>query len=115
VRRTQTSNTFKCAQCGFMVDRNPYGTRHRNHCPYCLWSKHVDESPGDRRSDCGSRMEPLSIGVRDDEWVVIHRCLGCGMLKSNRVAGDDNAAHLLSLAARPLARPPFPLDRLPAW
>jgi hypothetical protein len=30
----------------------------------------------------------------------------------NRIAGDDNEPALLSLAAQPMARPPFPLDRL---
>lgn len=73
----------------------------------------MDERPGDRRSDCRSKMEPIAIAVREEEWVVIHRCAGCGVLKLNRIAGDDNAALLISIAARPLANPPFPLDRLP--
>ena len=30
----------------------------------------------------------------------------------NRIAGDDNELALMSLAVRPLASPPFPLDRL---
>jgi ribosome biogenesis GTPase len=34
------------------------------------------------------------------------------MVRTNRIAGDDNAALLLSLAVRPLANPPFPLDKL---
>jgi RNHCP domain len=109
-----SSDTFRCVHCSFAIEKRAYGTRHRNHCPRCLWSRHVDERPGDRRSDCKSRMEPIAIAVREDDWVVIHRCLGCGVLKSNRIAGDDNVGHLISLAARPLANPPFPLDRLPA-
>jgi len=62
---------------------------------------------------CGSGMEPIAISVRGSgEWVLIHRCTGCGELKSNRAAGDDSPLLLLRLAVRPLAMPPFPLDRL---
>lgn len=63
--------------------------------------------------ECGSSMEPIAISVRGKgEWVIIHRCLGCGDLKSNRAAGDDSPLLLLRLAVRPLAMPPFPLDLL---
>jgi hypothetical protein len=73
----------------------------------------VDEDPGDRASDCQSSMEPIAITVRGDgEWVLIHRCQGCGVLHSNRTAGDDNPLLLFRLAVKPLAQPPFPLDRL---
>ncbi len=58
-------------------------------------------------------MEPIAISVRKGgEWVLIHRCQHCGELRANRVAGDDNALVLVSLAVRPLAQPAFPLDRL---
>ncbi len=89
------------------------GTSHRNHCPNCLWSRHLDDTPGDRAADCGARMEPLAISVRGDgEWVIVHRCTGCGVLHANRTAGDDNALPLTRLAVRPLAQPPFPFERL---
>jgi hypothetical protein len=59
-------------------------------------------------------MEPIAIWVRaDGEWALVHRCGTCKGVRVNRVAGDDNAHALLSLAARPMARPPFPLDKLP--
>lgn len=90
-----------------------YGTAHRNHCPNCLWSRHLDDTPGDRAAECGSSMEPIAICVRNDgEWVLIHRCTGCGVLHLNRTAGDDNPLLLLRLAVKPLAQPPFPLERL---
>ncbi len=89
------------------------GTRHRNHCPLCLWSCHVDHSPGDRDAECGAAMEPISISVRGSgEWVLVHRCRGCGEIHLNRIAGDDNALLLVRLAVRPLASPPFPLEVL---
>jgi hypothetical protein len=58
-------------------------------------------------------MEPIAIAVRGrGEWVLIHRCHACGVLDSNRTAGDDNVLLLTQLAVRPLAQPPFPLHLL---
>jgi len=58
-------------------------------------------------------MEPIAVGVRGDgEWVLIHRCTGCDALNLNRTAGDDNPLLLLRLAVRPLAQPPFPVERV---
>ncbi|MBO0714121.1 MAG: RNHCP domain-containing protein [Acidimicrobiales bacterium] len=104
---------FRCRHCGHDVPGTVPGTAHRNHCPACLWSRHLDRSPGDRSSDCGSSMEPIAICVRGDgEWVLVHRCLGCGVVHLNRSAGDDSPLVLLRLAVRPLAQPPFPLERI---
>ncbi len=105
--------SFRCVHCRLDVPMSAPGTAHRNHCPNCLWSRHVDDEPGDRASDCMASMEPIAITVRKDgEWVLIHRCNGCGELHSNRTAGDDNPLLLVRLAIKPLAQPPFPLDRL---
>jgi len=96
-----------------MVSAVAPGTRHRNHCPSCLWSRHVDASTGDRLADCGHAMEPIAIWVQPrGEWSIVHRCHGCGDLRCNRIAGDDNEFALASLAARPVARPAFPLERI---
>jgi RNHCP domain len=87
-----------------------FGTAHRNHCPNCLWSRHVDQFPGDRKASCQAAMEPVAVAVRPDgEWALIHRCTGCATLRENRIAGDDNVMVLMSVAARPLAQPPVPL------
>lgn len=105
---------FRCANCRRMISALAFGTEHRNHCPLCLWSLHVDVKSGDRNSDCRGRMEPISVWVKSDgEWAIVHRCTACGVLKSNRIAGDDNSFALMSLAAKPMASPPFPLDRMP--
>ena len=93
-----------------------YGSKHRNHCPYCLWSRHVDLEPGDRGNGCRGAMMPIGIDVRHNgEWSLIHRCTHCGELRTNRIAGDDQELALLQLVLRPLANPPFPLDALPTW
>jgi hypothetical protein len=95
------------------VYQEALGTKYRNHCPNCLWSRHLDDTPGDRDANCGSSMEPIAICVRSNgEWVLIHRCTGCDVLHLNRTAGDDNPLMLLRLAVKPLAQPPFPLERL---
>ncbi|QYK53422.1 MAG: RNHCP domain-containing protein [Fimbriimonadaceae bacterium] len=97
-----------------MVNPEGAGSHHRNHCPNCLHSLHLDDVPGDRSADCGSVMEPVALWVRKgSEWAVIHRCKSCGTLSSNRVAADDNPYVLLQLAAKPLANAPFPIERLP--
>jgi hypothetical protein len=104
---------FVCSYCGRALTPDPVGSGHRNHCPWCLRSLHVDDLTGDRESHCRGIMEPVAISVRQGkEWAIIHRCTECGVLKENRTAGDDNALALFSLAVRPVARPPFPLDRL---
>ncbi len=96
-----------------MISALALGTQHRNHCPCCLWSRHVDRGVGDRSAECGARMEPIAIWVRPDgEWAIVHRCVSCQGLKSNRIAGDDNEFVLMSLASRPISMPPFPLEQL---
>ena len=104
---------FTCRQCGREVVPEGAGSQHRNHCPNCLTSLHVDDEPGDRASDCGGRMEPVAVWVkRNGEWAIIHRCARCGKLSANRVAADDNPMKLMSIAMGPLSRPPFPLERI---
>jgi ribosome biogenesis GTPase len=99
--------------CGNTVKPEGAGGEHRNHCPNCLSSLHVDNKPGDRASLCKGIMEPIGVWVRKNgEWAVIHRCRSCGALSSNRIAADDNLALLLSIAVKPLAMPPVPLERL---
>ena len=91
-------DSFTCKVCGRLVVPAGAGSEHRNHCPNCLHSLHVDIEPGDRASGC--------------EWAVIHRCRRCGALSSNRVAADDNPMKLMSIAMKPVALPPFPLERI---
>lgn len=98
------ADAFRCAGCRLDVPLTAPGTAHRNHCPNCLTSLHVDRRvPGDWAASCRGRMEALSLSVRPDgEWLIIHQCLTCGELSANRIAGDDNALALMRLALRPL-------------
>ena len=104
---------FVCRVCGRTVVPEGAGSGHRNHCPNCLCSRHLDIEPGDRASDCGGVMEPIAVWVRKNgEWAIVHRCRVCGALSSNRVAADDNPMKLMSIAMKPLSSPPFPLERI---
>ena len=110
-RQDPCQDVFTCRVCGWPVGPQAAGTQHRNHCPNCLSSLHVDIEPGDRASDCGGLMEPVAVWVRKSgEWAIIHRCRRCGALSSNRVAADDNPMKLMSIAMKPLGSPPFPLE-----
>ena len=107
------NDSFTCKVCGWQVGPAGAGSDHRNHCPNCLSSLHVDIEPGDRAADCGGIMEPISVWVRKNgEWAVIHRCRRCGTLSSNRVAADDDTKNLMSNAMKPVALPTFNLERL---
>ncbi len=112
-QQNQPEKAFVCRVCGRTVTPEGAGTLHRNHCPNCLSSLHVDNEPGDRESDCHGAMEPVGVWVRrEGEWAIVHRCKRCGVFHSNRVAADDNPVKLMSIAVKPLASPPFPLERM---
>ena len=101
--------TFICSRCGATVTPSKVGSRERNHCPKCLWSLHVDLRIGDRQSGSRGLMEPIAVWTKENgEWALIHRCISCGFLRANRICGDDDELRLFMLAARPLARLPFP-------
>ncbi len=113
-RRRDEREGFTCIRCKAHIPAIGFGTNHRNHCPRCLWSRHVDDTPGDRQNACRAPMEPISVAVRshEGEWTLVHRCTACGQLRTNRIGGDDSETALLQLVLRPLANPAFPLDQL---
>lgn len=96
----EVSDGFRCKHCGYYAGPLRFGGRHRNHCPYCLYSLHVDgNTPGDRASTCRSRMAPVGVFERrNGEQAIVHRCLGCGFERHCRVAADDDVATIMRLA-----------------
>jgi hypothetical protein len=96
--------SFKCGHCRAFVGPTIGGGRHRNHCPLCLHSRHLDGArPGDRAGGCGATMAPIArFDRRNGEPVLVHRCLGCGFERHNRLAADDN---LVLLTRLPLVGP----------
>lgn len=101
--RASIDEAFKCKQCRRFIGALPSGGHHRNHCPFCLFSLHVDDRrTGDRQSICKSRMQPIgSFQRRNGEHVLVHRCLGCGFERFNRIAADDDFELVLSLPVLP--------------
>lgn len=86
-----SSEYFICKNCGKKVSYEAWGTKHRNHCPECLFSLHVDDNIGDRKSDCGGLMLPMAKIIKEDgEEMIVHKCQKCGKVRKNRVAGGDN-------------------------
>ena len=106
-------DSFTCKVCGRLVVAAGAGSAHRNHCPNCLCSLHLDMEAGDRDADCGGIMDPVGVWVKKNgEWAIIHRCRRCGQFSANRVAADDNPMKLMSIAMKTLSQPPFPLERI---
>ncbi len=94
---TRRIEDFTCAHCGVVVKGNGY----TNHCPHCLWSKHVDVEPGDRASDCGGMMEPVAIRVTREGYDLLHRCTVCRHEKWNRTTPEDDMAEVIKVSAHP--------------
>lgn len=63
---------------------------YRDHCPTCLWSRHVDaDRPGDRASGCGAGMAPVGLAWKSGKGTqVVHRCTRCRTVRRVRVAVD---------------------------
>ena len=106
---TVTDN-FKCEHCDQQVPINEYiGTKNRNHCPLCLWSRHVDDQQaGDRAAACLGLMKPVGLTFKQagqnkyghdrlGELMLIHVCIKCGKVSINRLAADDDNTKILDL------------------
>lgn len=85
----RTNEGFRCENCGVAV-LPLIGGGYRNHCPRCLWSKHVDGIPGDRGDICHAMMAPVRVEADGKRgWMLVHRCLRCGHVRRNRMALHD--------------------------
>lgn len=84
------NDSFECENCNQLIPKHPEWSA-RNHCPFCLCSKHVDDTlPWDRMSECHSLMRPVGIDYRKNKWYMIkHKCSKCDKEILNKVAPDD--------------------------
>jgi hypothetical protein len=103
-KREHDAGGFKCSHCKQWVIINDYiGTANRNHCPLCLWSKHVDDRKGDREADCHGGMKPIALTfkheglARQGELMLVHECAECGKTSINRIARDDDNDGILDV------------------
>ena len=100
--RRKENTGFVCENCGREVLPVTDGS-YRNHCPFCLYSKHIDIEPGDRVGRCGGLMRPVGLIYKSGKgFQLVHRCLKCGEEKVNRVAElsvqPDDMEELLKLS-----------------
>ncbi len=92
---TKTPEDFACEKCGAQVVGNGY----TNHCPECLWSKHVDVNPGDRAAACGGMMEPVAVEKKAGEYHILHKCVICGFERLNKAQKQDSFDMLVQISA----------------
>ena len=85
---------FTCAHCGAKV----VGSGYTNHCPKCLWSKHVDVNPGDRAQVCGDIMEPVGLELKSGEYILTHECEKCGHKSKCKISPSDDINALTQLS-----------------
>jgi len=87
---------FICENCKQEVTKLNYTAR--DHCPNCLYSKHLDINPGDRKNTCLGLMKPIGIEKYKDTYKIIYKCLKCGIIHKNKVAIDDNMDLIIELS-----------------
>lgn len=93
---TKRDEEFICEHCGKKVSKLGYTSR--DHCPYCLYSKHVDNMPGDREEDCKGLLKPVQVELDSKKgYVIIYKCEKCGAIRKNKAAIDDDKDLLIKL------------------
>lgn len=93
---TMRDEEFICENCGQLV--NPLGYTARDHCPHCLYSKHVDIMPGDRQNPCKGLLKPIGIEKFKDTYKILYKCNSCNESHKNIMAKDDNMELIIELS-----------------
>jgi len=109
-RHMDTNRDFKCLHCRNFVFAGQLlaGVNNRNHCPYCLWSRHMDLfEAGDRLSACKAPMEPVGLTMKrnhnkyrsdsGNELMLVHQCMDCEQISINRIAADDDTQRIMTV------------------
>ncbi len=94
---TKLDEPFICDNCFKKVEKLNYTTR--DHCPYCLYSKHLDILPGDRKNPCQGLLKPINIEKYKNTYKIIYKCLKCNQLHKNIMAKDDNFEKIIELSS----------------
>jgi len=95
---TMKDEAFLCNHCQKQVYPLKYSAR--DHCPFCLYSLHVDNNPGDRSCLCHGVLEPIGIVPFKNTYKIIYRCQKCGEMKKNMMARDDSMDEIIQLSTR---------------
>jgi hypothetical protein len=84
---TVINESFQCEYCVTWVQ--PLKTGCRNHCPFCLSSKHVDRFPGDRSESCHGQLKAYGYATSKKGIMLYFRCVKCGFQGRNKATLDD--------------------------
>lgn len=87
---------FICENCHKKIEKLDYTAR--DHCNYCLYSKHLDINPGDRNNPCQGMLKPIGIEKYKNTYKIIYKCLKCGKLHKNIMASDDDFDTIIKLS-----------------
>ena len=87
---------FICENCGKEVPKANYTAR--DHCPYCLYSKHVDINPGDRANPCKGLLKPVGIEKFKDTYKILYKCTKCNQEHKNIMANDDEMNEIIKVS-----------------
>lgn len=93
---TMKNEDFICLNCGKKVEKSTYTAR--DHCPFCLYSKHVDILPGDRLNLCHGLLKPIGIEKFKNTYKIIYKCDKCGEIHKNIMHNDDNMDLIIKLS-----------------
>lgn len=94
-RFNMIDENFICENCGKTVKKLEYSAR--DHCPYCLYSKHVDIMPGDRKNNCHGLLIPIDIEKFKNTYKIVYKCQKCQKIHKNIIAKDDNFNKILEI------------------
>ena len=87
---------FNCEKCGMKVTKLNYTAR--DHCPFCLYSKHVDVNPGDRKNECKGMLRPIGIEKYKDTYKILYKCEKCNQYHKNIIANDDDLNKIIEIS-----------------
>ncbi|HHX58933.1 MAG TPA: RNHCP domain-containing protein [Candidatus Moranbacteria bacterium] len=97
----RTIEDFVCEKCNAKVKGDGY----TNHCPECLWSKHVDINPGDRLNQCRGLMKPIDIFFKNQTWHLVHCCEKCKQSRNIKLSDHNfNIEKITNLIKKNLKR-----------
>ena len=93
---TKIDEEFICENCGKKIEKLGYSCR--NHCNYCLYSKHIDKKPGDRLEECEGKLRPIGVEIDSKKgYIITFECEKCGQIRKNKAAIDDNMEKIIEV------------------
>ena len=95
-RFNELDEGFICIHCGKEV--LPLGYSSRDHCPYCLYSIHIDINPRDRQNTCLGMLRTIGIEKYKDTYKILYKCEKCNKNHKNIIAKDDDMNEIINIS-----------------